>query len=180
MSEDEQRERVAALERAFRNVERERMRDVPILNHALTVEAVGFRQWQGRLLGVLVTPWFINLTLLPGAQDRWDDRAVGTTERFLFPSGDYEFLFGRETAVGTYACCSLFSPVLEFADQTAAVSTALAVLQMLFEEPDRDDPAVHTADADSGHGNDAATRAAMARPMSRRELLFGGGHRGEG
>ncbi len=41
-----------------------RMRGLPIVNPALAVEAVGFAPWEGHWLGVMVTPWFINLTLL--------------------------------------------------------------------------------------------------------------------
>ena len=41
------------------------MAGVPMLNPALRVQAVGFRHWQSHWLGVLVTPWFMNLMLLP-------------------------------------------------------------------------------------------------------------------
>ena len=39
--------RVAMLATVFRAVQKERMHDVPILNHALAVEAVGFCEWGG-------------------------------------------------------------------------------------------------------------------------------------
>ena len=57
---------VSQLAAAFRNVAKERMAGVPLVNETLSVEAVGFTEWDGRLLGVLVAPWFMNLVLLPG------------------------------------------------------------------------------------------------------------------
>ncbi|WP_059287489.1 [NiFe]-hydrogenase assembly chaperone HybE [Aquitalea magnusonii] len=57
------------LEALFRDIAASRMQGIPILNPALQVEAIGFQQWggpQGRLwAGVLLTPWFMNLLLLP-------------------------------------------------------------------------------------------------------------------
>ena len=61
---------VSRLETTFGAIRRDRMQDVPILNPALQVEAIGMRAWQGHWLGALVTPWFINLVLLPG-QGAW-------------------------------------------------------------------------------------------------------------
>ena len=61
-------ERVATLERAFRQVAETRMQGVPLLNAALQVQAVGFAPLAdepGVALGVLVTPWFMNLLRLP-------------------------------------------------------------------------------------------------------------------
>ena len=55
-----------ALEAAFLRIEREAMDGLPLLNKALRVQAVGFERWQGQWLGALVTPWFLNLVLVPG------------------------------------------------------------------------------------------------------------------
>lgn len=49
------------LEATFERVHRERMHDVPILNRALAVTAVGTRAVEAGWLSALVTPWFINL-----------------------------------------------------------------------------------------------------------------------
>jgi len=59
------------LEAAFREIHVGKMRGIPLLNEALGVRAVGFRAYDGHLLGVLVTPWFMNLILAPGAEDDW-------------------------------------------------------------------------------------------------------------
>lgn len=127
----------ARLEHCFRKIAQERMDGVPILNHAINVEAVGLRQWQDNWLCVLVTPWFMNVMLLPTA-DGADVKSqegirVGTKKNYAFPGGQFEFIRGLEDEIGGYWACSLFSPVLEFGDHETAIATAAAALEAIFE-----------------------------------------------
>lgn len=109
-----------------------RMQGLPFLNAALRVEAVGFRPWKGQWLGALVTPWSLNLLLLPG-EGEWTALAAGA-ERFVsFPAGCFRFIAGHEASLGESHSCSLFSPVLEFTDHEAARLTAAAALAGLFD-----------------------------------------------
>jgi [NiFe] hydrogenase assembly HybE family chaperone len=176
MSPQPQVERLAA---AFRRVHVERMHDMPILNPRIEVTAVGFREWQGRSAGVLVTPWFMNLVLLPGPADDWSTLRSGETCSHVFPSGSYDFLAGKADGL-PYQACSLFSPVLELVDQEAAVATAEAVMQALFEaaefrsgtELSRGGITSDNAARPSGAmAASASTVRAMDRPVSRRGLL---------
>jgi [NiFe] hydrogenase assembly HybE family chaperone len=137
---------------AFERVHRERMSAMPFVNGALRVDVVGLRRWRGLWLGVLVTPWFMNLLLLPGdgaategeAPARWPALAVGDSTAFSFPSGRFEFIVGREAEAGEYLACSLFSPMFEFTDHDSARQTAEACLAALFDE----DAAAPAADID--------------------------------
>jgi len=122
----------ARLEAAFQAIHAGRMQDVPILNAALAVEAVGFRPWQGRVLGALVTPWFINLVVLPG-EGEWQAVPDRDSVWYAFPSGRFEFIAGSEGGLGPYHACSLYSPVQEFADQSVARETARVALESLFD-----------------------------------------------
>ncbi|MCP4452488.1 MAG: [NiFe]-hydrogenase assembly chaperone HybE, partial [Planctomycetes bacterium] len=71
-------QRVAAsLERAFERIHQEQMRDIPILNPLLRVQTLGFQEYQGRVLGVLITPWLMNLVMLPAEADNWDEMRLG-------------------------------------------------------------------------------------------------------
>jgi [NiFe] hydrogenase assembly HybE family chaperone len=156
----------ARVQAAFERVHRDRMAGLPFVNEALRVELVGLRRWQGRWLGVLVTPWSMNLMLLP-ADDApegtppWPRLATGEFAEFAFPAGVLSFLGGREGEAGEYLTCSLFSPVFEFADQAAARQMAEACLLALL------DPQA------------AAAQAAPAREpqpsLSRRRFLGGAG-----
>jgi [NiFe] hydrogenase assembly HybE family chaperone len=124
--------RTARLVADFVEVYHAKMRDVPIINKALHVQAVGFRPHEGRPLGVLLSPWFMNLILLPDADEDWSTLTPGAKEVISFPSGDYEFLHNTRETVGGYKACSLFSPMTDFASQRDAVEVAEAVMAALF------------------------------------------------
>jgi [NiFe] hydrogenase assembly HybE family chaperone len=135
------------IEAIFGAIERERMDGVPILNTKLSVAAVGMRPHEGGWICVLVTPWFINVMLLPGNEAdaaAWAAIPAGTKVQHAFPAGVFEFICGGEEALGPYRMCSLFSPVLQFDNQEAALAAAEAALKTLFEaekapEPEKKD-----------------------------------------
>jgi [NiFe] hydrogenase assembly HybE family chaperone len=122
------------LEATFNEILAKRMRGLPIVNAALSVQAVGFNRFGEDWLGILITPWFMNLLLLPGADNTWRNRQSGTKIDKHFPYGTFEFTLASEAQLGTYALCSLFSPMFQFEDQAAALATAQAVLQGLSAE----------------------------------------------
>ncbi len=117
----------------FAEIARTRMRDVPICNPQLAVEAIGFqRRDDGHWAGAMITPWAINLLCLPGNADTWPTEAACAKYVWSFPSGDYEFTVAEEARLGVYHLCSLFSPALEFPSQEQARLTALAAAKALF------------------------------------------------
>jgi [NiFe] hydrogenase assembly HybE family chaperone len=122
----------ARITATYERIWRTRMTDVPILNPRLRVEAVGFRSWQGQWLGALVTPWSLNLLLLPG-NGEWAALPAGAERFVAFPAGRFRFIAGHEDSLGESHSCSLFSPVLEFTDHEAARLTAEAALVGLFD-----------------------------------------------
>lgn len=124
-----------ALVQAFRRIDATRMADMPLRNPALGIEAVGFREWAGRQVGVLITPWSISVIVLPGSAKDVRTLLLDERQRWLFPSGEYEFMGGAEPECGAYQFCSLFSPPDEIADQAHARAVAQAVMQQLFQAP---------------------------------------------
>jgi len=126
-------------EAGFREIHAGQMRGVPLVNEALAVKAVGFRPHGESLLGVVVTPWFMNLVLAPGADEDWSALAVGGKELVEFPSGRYEFVTARRDGLGTYKACSLFSPMFDFTSLLQATDTAAAVMVALFDPAIRED-----------------------------------------
>lgn len=124
-----------ALQASFDRILRTRMQGLPMVNPALVVEAVGFRPWADHWLGVLVTPWFMSLWLMPRCVDRWQASGARETRHWVFPAGVFGFIAGHEPGLGEYQACSLFSPMFDFASAGAARAVALAALQALFERP---------------------------------------------
>lgn len=121
------------------------MCDVPLVNAKLAVKAVGFHEWSDHHLGILVTPWFMNVMLIPntGSPAAADGAVieplkVGVTQHHVFPSGSYEFVGGFEEEFGHYQSCSLFSPMFEFADQDTAELTAKEALDAIMDSDNID------------------------------------------
>lgn len=159
---------VAGLEAAFRRIAATRMAGLPINHPQLVVEGVGFRLWEGKWLGVLVTPWAVNLVLLPDSDPEFATLATDRRQTWRFPSGEYDFMGGDEEECGAYQFCSLVSPVpeAEVADQATAHTLAEEVLTNLFVDP-AELVVMKPTRAE-------APRLLLAGPLSRRGFLSGG------
>ncbi len=164
----------AALQARFTQIWQRQMQDVPMVNPALQVQAVGFRPWGEHWLGVLITPWFMNLVLLPRQRQHWQPIGERETRHYVFPAGVFEFIGGRDATLGDYQACSLFSPMFDFADQASAHETAVAALAALFDASHR-----QAADVPPAVVAPAVPQAASATPatpstaLSKRDFLFG-------
>jgi [NiFe] hydrogenase assembly HybE family chaperone len=121
------------VERAFQAVYLHRMQDIPLCNHALRVEALGFRRTDDGWLGVVVTPWFMNLVLIPARGARWTHMLPGAKRVHRFASGAYELFGNEEDGVGEYQYCSLFSPMGGFSAHDEARAVAQAALDLLID-----------------------------------------------
>ncbi|MDJ0750657.1 MAG: [NiFe]-hydrogenase assembly chaperone HybE [Woeseiaceae bacterium] len=135
----------------YGKVYRDRIHDLPIINSKLEVEAVGFRKLDEHEFGVLITPWFMNLVLLPGT-DRWQDRTQGTAVGIDLPGAKLDFTVAHDDKLGTILTAALFGTVTSFPGQAMARDVARETLRLLF-----------TSTKDVGRGS--------GRTMSRRELL---------
>jgi [NiFe] hydrogenase assembly HybE family chaperone len=135
-----------------------------LVNPALEVEAVGFAPWEGHWLGVMVTPWFMNLMLLPRVQGRWQTLRVGDKREVAFPAGVYDFIGGSEPSVGEYQSCSLFSPMQQFENHAAARLVAQLAREALLDAANAEPP----EDA-----RDARAQPVQPVPISKREFLRG-------
>lgn len=154
------------LEAMYRRIWRANMRDLPFVNLALSVEALGFRRWRlatasaskpngdahaqatdnrervsddllGDWVGAMITPWFINLLILPGGGDLWSDRPSGERCQLVFPIGPLEFIADDDASAEIPALqyCPLFAPPGQFASQAAARAGAMAALNAMFGMP---------------------------------------------
>jgi len=160
---------VSGLESAFRRIAATRMAGLPINHPQLAVEGVGFRLWEGKWLGVLVTPWAVNLVLLPGGDPEFEALATDRRQTWRFPSGEYDFMGGEEEECGAFQFCSLVSPIPEegIPDQAAARALAAEVLVRLFADPADE---VVMAPAKPAQ----PPRSRFSGPLSRRGFLSGG------
>lgn len=131
--------RAEALAQRFRDIAATRMRGLPLLHPALQVEAVGFA-WQhiepqasSGVLGILITPWCMNLIWLPdAAQNR---PAEGQSHEYQIGDERLDFISVEDEVFGHYQSCSLFSPMFDFSDQQSVRETAIHVLSLLRRPP---------------------------------------------
>ena len=135
----------------YRAILAERMQGLPFVNDALEVAAVDFRDVGDHRVGVLISPWFINLVVLPGT-DEWLQCEQGAIRRIALPGETIDFNVCHDEALGTYLTASLFRSVADFPDQETASRIAAQTMQRLFTKARR-------------------ARAQEAPQMSRRQFL---------
>lgn len=137
------------------------MRDIPIYNEKIAIEAIGFRPFgEGELLGVMLTPWFMNLIMLPIKPAPMDMAEIGRTVSIELPAGKRAFVTGGDEPIGLYQAHSLHSPVLNFTLPGQAQAEARRMLALLMTPPEV------TAET-------VATKSSGANRLDRRALLFG-------
>lgn len=112
----------------------ERMADLPVYNPKLEVDFIGYQPLNSYRMGVLITPWCMNLLLLPDNKDQWSADEIGETQIIELPSGRYDFIRHWDPSLGGYLSCSLFSPMAEFEDQPAAVAVAEEVIRAVVDK----------------------------------------------
>jgi [NiFe] hydrogenase assembly HybE family chaperone len=140
---------------AYGRIAETAMAGVPICNPALGVAASGFRAWGGRAVGVVLTPWFMNLVAVDLAGHTSAPAANGQTVAMFLPAGAVDFLVGELDGIGRIDSCSLFSPVFEFESMEVALETATEAANAFF------DPAA------------LVEKPKPAAPVNRRDLLRG-------
>ena len=151
----------AALRAAYERVD-VRMRGLPVHNAALTIEVVGLRRTALGIVGVVATPWCMNVLRLP--PENSPPKLEGMDHELAFPSGSYRFVRGHLEGVGAVDLCSLFSPMESFDDPSVVRTVAEHAIEGLFEAPQ----------AQGGDERPDASDAAMpAEPVSRRDFLRG-------
>jgi [NiFe] hydrogenase assembly HybE family chaperone len=156
-----------------------RMQGLSLANPAVEVEAVGFAPWEGHWLGVMVTPWFMNLALLPRDLEAWRPLAPGAKRRYAFPAGTYEFVGASDAAIGDYQACSLFSPLLEFDDHASARLVATRARAALLDPANAEVAGMPVADLSpaAAHGTapgpPSRLRGQLGARLSKRDFLRG-------
>ncbi|HEY1461362.1 MAG TPA: [NiFe]-hydrogenase assembly chaperone HybE [Casimicrobiaceae bacterium] len=169
------------LESVFSTVYAEHMRGLAFVNPAVRVEAIAFAPWKGYWLGVMLTPWSMNLVLMPRDPSAWRTLPPGEKRRYTFPAGSFDFISALSDGIGQYLVCSLFSPVLEFADHETARQTAQFAREALFDAANAEPPeqpvgaATPTEPSQVTHspGPLAELEASLGTPISRRDLMHG-------
>ena len=152
--------RVLALIEVFQRIDAG-MRDLPIYNDKIAIEAIGFRRFDdAEFLGVVLTPWFMNMITLPIEPAPKKMAEIGRTVRVMLPAGERTFVVGGDEMIGLFRAHSLHSPVLNFRLPGQARAEAQHMLALLMTPP----PVI---------AEDVAGSRSTAAGVDRRALLFG-------
>ncbi|MEO5338591.1 MAG: [NiFe]-hydrogenase assembly chaperone HybE [Magnetospirillum sp. WYHS-4] len=153
-------ERIAALVERFRAIGEANMKTLPIYNDRIEVEAVGFAPVAEGVLGALITPWFLNLMLLPAMPRPWEPGRIGAKRTVGLPGGDLAFTVAGDEVVGYYESYSIRSPMQGVNGNVAARFLAEAALAKALTPPKPEDSALPEAPAcERSHGDvDSARR----------------------
>jgi [NiFe] hydrogenase assembly HybE family chaperone len=167
------------IEAVFQRIEQEQMRGIPLLNPALRVQCVGLQAYQGRSVGIVITPWLMNLLLLPAADEDWSELQLGAKQTHRFPANEFRFLVNEIDGIGTCQTHSLHSPMHEFMHQEHAVAAAESFMQTLMVEVENPDTDPHDEELlgrilrgeETNDATDDVAPQAGERCLTRRELL---------
>lgn len=112
------------IEQTYHKIHIENMQGIPILNPAINVQALGFHEHEGRVLGIIITPWLMNLVLLPNEDDDWSSMQLGDKRLHQFTNRTYKFMLNEIDGIGYCQTYSLYSPMREFINHDQAVIAA--------------------------------------------------------
>lgn len=131
--------RVDNLVNRFQQIGVERILGLPIYNEKLNVEAVDFQDCSGGLIGILVTPWFMNVMLLPEDTSPYQHQELGEKVKYQLESGEHEFVIGEDEEVGRYLFRTVTSPTHCYKKQISAVNAGSKALSVLLTPPEQEE-----------------------------------------
>ncbi|MER2539014.1 MAG: [NiFe]-hydrogenase assembly chaperone HybE [Azonexus sp.] len=108
------------LEAHFQQLWEESVADTRQTNPALQVKVIGFVRCEGDWVGVMVTPWFIHLLLLPGGGTLWGDIPDGQRRYLDLPGSTYYFTATEAPGIGPYQYTALLDNINQVADMATA------------------------------------------------------------
>jgi [NiFe] hydrogenase assembly HybE family chaperone len=157
-------DRIAALVDRFRRIGEANMKGLPIYNDQIEVEAVGFQPFGEGFIGALITPWFLNLILLPPEPRPWEPARIGAKFQVDLPGGQLPFTVAGDEEIGHYDSYSIRSPMQGVNGNVAARFLAEAALAKALTPPKPEEMAGPEAPAcERSHGDVDTARRNLLR-----------------
>ncbi|MCU7858192.1 MAG: [NiFe]-hydrogenase assembly chaperone HybE, partial [Candidatus Thiodiazotropha sp. (ex Lucinoma borealis)] len=89
------------IEASFTHIHEQQMQGIPLLNPLLVVQTIGFQHYQGRCVGVIITPWMMNLIMFPAENEDWDELELGHKQPHRFPANQFKFMVNEVDGLDT-------------------------------------------------------------------------------
>ena len=119
------------LEQTFNKIHVESMQGIPILNPVIKVQALGFQEYQGRVLGIIIAPWLMSVVILPTEDEDWSKMNLGDKRPQKFCHKTYKFMLNEFDGIGLCQTHSLYSPMRDFSSHEQALRVAQEFLDSL-------------------------------------------------
>lgn len=125
------------LETHFKSVHKDEMDDLKLCNKNVHVEGIGFHLHDNHWIGIMITPWFLNLMIIPQSGQPWPELTEGRGKDIVleFPCGNLKFAPRIDPVIGSHLCCLLASPLNDYKTHDEVVSIAHQVLADLQRIP---------------------------------------------
>ncbi len=133
----------AALEAQFNRVAADQMAALPFYQAHMPVKACSFQLFEGQWVGAMLTPWMLELVVLPAPDQQWPRRQVGSRLALTFPAGDMAFRVGELTPELHYVACSLMSPLDPHLSPEQAIMLAENSVSLALSLPVRRDAPIN-------------------------------------
>ena len=116
-----------AVELWFQHLLAERMRGLPFLNPALSVQTIDFQRIDGDWLGGLATPWSVQLMLVPGGGSLWVDTSPGERSMVALPVGRLAFIADEgDRGLPAFQYLPLVNATAALAGEPTAISPTIS------------------------------------------------------
>lgn len=119
-------------EQAYRQVYEKSMQDIPFINRQIQIELIGVGRWQHFWRGMMLTPWSMNLLLIPACEAGCIHASKGSESQYPLPQGWFPFVASSVGVTGAFWQSSLFSDMRLFESHMAAKATGEEVIRQLF------------------------------------------------
>ncbi|MCW8945209.1 MAG: [NiFe]-hydrogenase assembly chaperone HybE [Sedimenticola sp.] len=158
---------------AFRYIEQNQMQGLPVCNELLTTEVVGLTRFNECWVGVLITPWTLQLIMLPASAEA-EQLEEGDHRTYEFPQGKVVFMIAENETLGPYQSCALMSPLHSFETQEQIRQTAIEIMELMFQPPAEVEKSQSVKVAMPGRLDiDREAKSSEEKSGSRRDFLRG-------
>ncbi len=111
------------------------MLDLPFYRADIPCFTPNFVLFEGQWIGTVLTPWMLNIVILPGPNQQWEVKTEGDKLAIQLPYKAMTFIVSSLESIPQYLSCSLLSPLDPNLTAEQAVQLAKDCLTMLLSLP---------------------------------------------
>ncbi len=128
----------STVEQVFTKIHLENMQGIPILNPRIHVQTLGFQLFEGRMIGIVITPWLMAMIMFQSEDEDWSELALGRKMPHVFPAKKIKFMVNEFDGLGVCQTHSLHSPMNAFSNQQHALAVARDFIDTLLVDAEAD------------------------------------------